>query len=115
MTTESEAARDARIDTAAIVAAVWSKTPRILLVLLVVLAGTFVVLSFLPKQYESSASILVEPRSNVYIRSTNESAPQLTGNEAGVVSSQIELLKSRDTLLSVVQSEKLADVPEFNG
>ncbi|MEO5808152.1 exopolysaccharide transport family protein [Devosia sp.] len=115
MTIESQAARDARIDTAAIAAAVWSRMPRILMVLLVILAATFVVLSFMPKLYESSASILVEPRSNVYIRSPNESAPQLTGGEAGVVSSQIELLKSRDTLLKVVNSEKLADIPEFNG
>ncbi len=115
MTFESQEARDARIDTSAVIAAVARRLPRIILVLLVVLAAVFVVLSFTTKQYESSASILVEPRSNVYIRAANESAPQGTGGEAGVVSSQIELIKARDTLLKVVESEKLAESAEFIG
>src|SRR5690606_34958717 len=37
------------------------------------------------------------------------------GNMPGVVSSQIELLKSRDTLLNVIDQLDLRSVPEFNG
>lgn len=114
MTHESQIARDARIDTNAIIAAVVSKLPRMILVSLIVLAVTFVVVSFMPKLYESSAGILVEARSNIYSRASNESASQSGGAETGAVSSQIELLKSRDTLLNVVRSENLRDVPEFN-
>ncbi|WDR03028.1 GumC family protein [Devosia algicola] len=115
MTLDSQAARDARIDTTAIIAAVWSRLPRIILVSLVVLAVTYVALSFMPKIYDSSAGILIEPRSNIYTRATNDPAPSTNANDAGVVSSQMELLKSRDTLLKVVRSENLGDIPEFNG
>lgn len=114
MTLESEA-RDARIDVGAVLGAVVQRLPRIVLVTLLLLAATFALLMFMPRLYESSASILVEPRANVYSRATNEQAPSLSGGEAGVVSSQIELLKSRDTLLPVIDKLDLRSVPEFNG
>lgn len=114
MTFESQMAHDARIDVGALFGAVLKRLPRIVIVTLALLAAAFVVVMFMPRLYESSASILVEPRSNVYFRSTNEQAP-VSSNDAGVVSSQIELLKSRDTLLTVVDKLDLRSVPEFNG
>lgn len=114
MSYESPAMLDARIDVAAMLGAVVQRLPRIILLTLLLLAATFVILMFMPRMYESSASILVEPRSNVYIRAANEQAPAASG-EAGVVSSQIELLKSRDTLLKVIDQLDLRSVPEFNG
>ncbi|WP_224702123.1 GumC family protein [Devosia aquimaris] len=115
MTYESSAARDARIDVSAVLGAVIARLPRIIIVTLVLLALAFVAMMFMPRLYESSASILVEPRSNVYTRSANEQAPTTNGNETGVVSSQIELIKSRDTLLKVIDQLDLRSVPEFNG
>ncbi|MCW5569414.1 MAG: GumC family protein, partial [Dokdonella sp.] len=107
--------RDARIDIAAVLGALGRRLPRIILVTLGLLALTYVVLMFMPKLYESSASILVEPRSNVYVRAANEQAPSSGGSDAGVVSSQIELLKSRDTLLRVIDELDLRSNAEFNG
>lgn len=116
MSYESPASEDVRIDVAALLAAITRRLPRILLVTLALLAATFVVLMFQPRLYESSASILVEPRANPYIRASNEQAPSIgQGNAAGVVSSQIELLKSRDTLLKVIDQLDLRSVAEFNG
>lgn len=115
MTYESAAVRDARIDVSAVLGAVIARLPRIIIVTLVLLALAFVAMMFMPRLYESSASILVEPRSNVYTRSANEQAPTSNGNETGVVSSQIELIKSRDTLLKVIDQLDLRSVPEFNG
>lgn len=115
MAFESQAVRDARIDVGAVLGAVVKRLPRIILVTALLLGATFAILMFMPRLYESSASILVEPRSNVYIRAANEQAPSLTGGEAGVVSSQIELIKSRDTLLKVIDQLDLRSVPEFNG
>lgn len=114
MSYESPAMLDARIDVAAMLGAIVQRLPRIILLTLLLLAAAFVMLMFMPRMYESSASILVEPRSNVYIRADNEQAPAATG-EAGVVSSQIELIKSRDTLLKVIDQLDLRSVPEFNG
>ncbi|HWV20145.1 MAG TPA: Wzz/FepE/Etk N-terminal domain-containing protein [Devosia sp.] len=107
--------RDARIDVTAVLAAVGRRLPRIIIVTLLVLAAAFLVLTMLPRLYESSASILVEPRSNVYTRSANEQAPSSASGDASVVSSQIELIKSRDTLLGVIDKLDLRSKPEFNG
>lgn len=115
MTYESTAPDDTRIDVGALLATVIRRLPRILLVTLALLVATFVVLMFQPRMYESSASILVEARSNPYVRASNEQAPSSSGNEVGVVSSQIELLKSRDTLLGVIDELDLRSVAEFNG
>lgn len=114
MAFESQMARDARIDVGAVLGAVVKRLPRIVLVTAVLLVGAFVLVMFMPRLYESAASILVEPRSNVYFRSAGEQAPAATG-DAGVVSSQIELIKSRDTLLTVIDKLDLRSVPEFNG
>ncbi|KFL31664.1 hypothetical protein JP75_09095 [Devosia riboflavina] len=107
--------RDARIDVTAVLAAVGRRLPRIIIVTLLVLAAAFLILTMLPRLYESSASILVEPRSNVYVRAANEQAPASTSGDASVVSSQIELIKSRDTLLGVIDKLDLRSKPEFNG
>jgi len=115
MTDESAALRDARIDVSAVFGAVLKRLPRIVLVSLALLAITFVVLMLQPRLYESSASILVEPRANVYMRPAGEPAPATPSADAGVVSSQIELLKSRDTLLKVIDQLDLRSEPEFNG
>ncbi len=115
MAHESAGFQDARIDIGAVLSAVIRRLPRIIAVTLALLALTFVWLIFQPRLYESSASILVEPRSNPYVRASNEQAPSLTGGEAGVVSSQIELLKSRDTLVRVIDELDLRSNPEFNG
>ncbi|UJW85895.1 GumC family protein [Devosia sp. SL43] len=115
MAYESQAVRDARIDVGAVLGAVVKRLPRVILLTVLLLAATFAILMFMPRLYESSASILVEPRSNIYTRAANEQAPSLTGGEAGVVSSQIELIKSRDTLMKVIDQLDLRSVPEFNG
>jgi len=115
MSNVDQAAREARINMGAIMAAVVARLPRIVLLTLLALAAAYVVLLFTPRLYESTASILVEPRANIYTRATNEPASTLTGSEAGVVSSQIELIKSRDTLLGVVEETDLRSVPEFAG
>ena len=115
MAYESPAVRDAKIDVGAVLGAVVRRLPRIILVTLLLLAATFVYFMFQPRLYESSASILVEPRSNIYTRSPNEPAPSFSARDAGVVSSQIELLKSRDTLIKVIDLLDLRSVAEFNG
>jgi len=106
---------DARIDIAALLGAIVRRLPRILLVTLGLLVVGFVILMFQPRLYESAAAILVEPRANVYLRASNEQVQSAQGNAAGVVSSQIELLKSRDTLLTVIDKLDLRSVAEFNG
>jgi uncharacterized protein involved in exopolysaccharide biosynthesis len=109
---------DMRMDAAGLMQAVWVRLPRILLVTALLLAATFAILMFVPKTYESSASLLVEPRDSSYMRSATEPASSSSGsavNTEALISSQIELIKSRDLLLEVVDSQNLRSVPEFSG
>jgi len=105
---------DIKMDMGAMVAAVASRWLRILIVAAALLAVTFAVLMTIPKVYESSASILVEERQNAFTRATNETAQSSIPDDTAI-SSQIELVKSRETLLELIESVGLRDVEEFSG
>jgi uncharacterized protein involved in exopolysaccharide biosynthesis len=118
MTLDAAPAEDLRMDIGALLGAVWRRGLRILIVaaILAGLAYAFLVL-FVPKLYESSASLLVEDRANTY---TQAAGAQLATAASAItidamMSSQIELAKSRDTLLAVIDQLKLGSVPEFGG
>jgi len=118
MSVESAPAEDLRMDVGALMGALWARLLRILIVTAVLLAATFVILMFVPKMYESSASLLVEDRSSTFTQAaTAASGATAAGGITidALMSSQIELVKSRDTLLAVIDTEKLRSVPEFNG
>jgi uncharacterized protein involved in exopolysaccharide biosynthesis len=70
---------------------------------------------FVPKLYESSASLLVEQRANAFTRAANEQPSSSSITMDSLMSSQIELIKSRDNLLNVIDELKLRDVREFSG
>jgi len=115
VSSDFERADDVRMDVGALIAAVLSRGLRIVLVTVLLLVASAAVLLFIPKSYESSASLLVEPRSNIYTRAAMDvtSGGNAVNTEA-LMSSQIELIKSRDLLLEVVDSENLRSVPEFS-
>jgi succinoglycan biosynthesis transport protein ExoP len=118
MSVESAPAEDLRMDVGALMGALWARLLRILIVTAVLLAAAFVILMFVPKMYESSASLLVEDRSSTFTQAaTAGSGATAAGGITidALMSSQIELVKSRDTLLAVIDTEKLRSVPEFNG
>ena len=114
MAFESHDERDLSMDIRAMLAAIWARKVRIVLVTVLFLAATYAILLFVPKMYESEAGILVAPRDNVYTRATGDTGPSATESTAdSAISSQIELIKSRDTLQSVIESEGLRDIKEF--
>lgn len=116
MTTESMADDDLRMDMGMLAGAIVSRWLRILVVTLLLLALTYAILLFVPKMYESQAGILVETRENAFTQPTSGTTSTVSSVTAeAAVSSQIELIKSRDTLLRVIDQLKLRDVPEFNG
>lgn len=115
MTVESADDGDLRMDMGAVLGAIGRRLPRIILVSVLALVATYAVVSFMPRMYQSSASILVENRDNTYTRAVNDTTVGPSPSSAGTISSQIQLIESRDTLLPVIEQEKLASVPEFNG
>lgn len=116
MSADSARAEDLRMDIGALVGALWARALRILIVTLAVLAIAYVVLMFTPKLYESTASLLVEDRANSYTQATGTLPSSASGITIdAMMSSQIELVKSRDTLLAVIDQLELRNVPEFSG
>ncbi len=104
------------IDLRAIGARIWQKRFRIVIVTALLCGLTFLFVSTIPKTYESSASILVESRDNTFTRATNDSGGGNSGLSGEVImSSQIELIQSSETLLRVVRTLNLTEVAEFNG
>ena len=101
---------DQRLDMGVLFGAVLSRWLRLLLVTAVVLAATFGVLLLMPRQYESTAAILVESRSGETGQGGEAGVP-----DAAAMSRQIELLRSRDTLLAVIDRQNLRSEPEFTG
>ncbi|MEP7241060.1 MAG: GumC family protein [Devosia sp.] len=117
MTLDTIPADDLRMDARALFAALWARALRIVIVTVLLLAATFAVLLFVPKQYESSSSLLVEDRSNAITQGV-VAPPTSTGGGVSIdalLSSQIELIKSRDTLLAVAEALDLKSIAEFNG
>jgi polysaccharide biosynthesis transport protein len=108
---------DQRIELGALFGALLSRWLRILIVTLVALGLTYAILLFLPKMYESTAGLLVEQRTNAATTAVGQqSASQVPSIPVeAMMSSQIELIKSRDLLLQVIDSENLRSEPEFTG
>lgn len=117
MTFESAPAEDLRMDAAALLGALWARALRIVIVTVLLVVAAFVILMFVPKQYESSAGLLVEDRSSSFTQAATAATTSTGGGITidALMSSQIELIKSRDTLLAVVDQLNLRSVPEFNG
>lgn len=104
-----------RIDIGTLFSAVWRRMGRIVWVTTGLLVVTFIVLMFVPKMYESTASILVEPRDSSFLRASNDtSSGGGSVSDDMAIASQVELIQSRDTLLSVIESENLLSEAELN-
>ena len=117
MTVESASAEDLRMDVVALVGALWARALRIIVVTALLLVATFLILMFVPKQYESVAGLLVEDRSNTYTQAATQTSSSSNSGISidALLSSQIELIKSRDTLQAVADQLNLRSLPEFNG
>ncbi len=107
---------DLRMDMGALSLAVIKRLPRIIIVTTILLLATFFILQTVPKKYESSASILVETRESIFTRASNDNSGLSAAlTDPTIVKSHEALIKSRDTIARVVESENLIDVAELNG
>jgi tyrosine-protein kinase Etk/Wzc len=65
-------------------------------------------------RYKSEARILVDGRENVFLRPNGERNEERTALDAEAVTSQVQLVLSRDLAQEVVKKNKLAERPEFD-
>ncbi len=65
-------------------------------------------------RYKSEARILVDGRENVFLRPSGERNEERTALDAEAVTSQVQLLLSRDLAREIVRKNNLAERPEFD-
>lgn len=65
-------------------------------------------------RYKSEARILVDGRDNVFLRPNGERDPERSALDAEAVTSQVQLLLSRDLAREIIKKNKLAELPEFD-
>ena len=106
---------DGELGFAAIAQALWRSKRRIVAPTLLMTAAAFIAVNLLTPRYKSEARVLVEARENIFLRPEAEK----TLSDRGVidqegVTSQVQLVLSRDLAREVIAKLDLAQVPEFN-
>jgi uncharacterized protein involved in exopolysaccharide biosynthesis/Mrp family chromosome partitioning ATPase len=87
----------------------WIIVPTVLAAVLSIAAVNLVT-----PRYKSEARILVDGRENVFLRPNGERNEDRTALDAEAVTSQVQLLLSRDLAREIIRKNKLAERPEFD-
>jgi polysaccharide biosynthesis transport protein len=88
----------------------WIIVPTVLAAILSITA-----VNMITPRYKSEARILVDGRENVFLRPNGErNDEQRSGLDAEAVTSQVQLLQSRDLAREIIRKNKLAERPEFD-
>ena len=87
----------------------WIIVPTVLALLLSVAAVNLVT-----PRYKSEARILIDGRENVFLRPSGERNEERNALDPEAVTSQVQLLLSRDLARDIIKKNKLAERPEFD-
>jgi uncharacterized protein involved in exopolysaccharide biosynthesis len=102
------------IDLRAIWQALVRKRMWVIVPTVLALALSLVAVNLITPRYKSEARILIEGRDNVFLRPTGERAEERGSLDAEAVTSQVQLLLSRDLARRVINENRLAELPEFD-
>src|ERR1019366_1114006 len=93
----------------------WAKKTKILGITLLAAAIAFAVVNAMTPHYRSESRLLLETRENVFLRAeADKNSGDPTAIDTEAVTSQVQLVLSRDLAREVIKKEKLADNPEFD-
>src|SRR5664279_5660896 len=87
----------------------WIIVPTVLAAVLSIAAVNLVT-----PRYNSEARILIDGRENVFLRPNGERNEERNAFDAEAVTSQVQLLLSRDLAREIIRKNKLAERPEFD-
>lgn len=102
------------IDLRTIGAALSRQRRWIILPTLAALALSLISVNLITSRYKSEARILVDGRENVFLRPNGERNEERTALDAEAVTSQVQLVLSRDLAREIIKKNKLAEKPEFD-
>jgi len=81
---------------------------------LLALALSITGVNFITPRYKSEARILIDGRENVFLRPNSERNEERTALDPEAVTSQVQLVLSRDLAREIIKKNKLAELPEFD-
>lgn len=87
----------------------WIIVPTMLAAVLSIAA-----VNMITPRYKSEVRILIDGRENVFLRPNGERNDERNALDAEAVTSQVQLLLSRDLARDVIKKNRLAELPEFD-
>jgi polysaccharide biosynthesis transport protein len=87
----------------------WIIVPTLLAAVLSIAA-----VNLITPRYKSEARILIDGRENIFLRPNGERIEERTALDPEAVTSQVQLLLSRDLAREIIKKNKLAERPEFD-
>ena len=103
------------LDLRALSGALWRKKRLIIGLTLAAAAVAFIAVNMVTSRYRSEARVLIETRDNILVRpEADKTADRSTTVDQEAVTSQVQLILSRDLAREVVKKLKLGERPEFD-
>jgi uncharacterized protein involved in exopolysaccharide biosynthesis/Mrp family chromosome partitioning ATPase len=87
----------------------WVIVPTVL-----ALVASLTAVNMITPRYKSEARILIDGRENVFLRPNGERSEERSALDAEAVTSQVQLVQSRDLAREIIKKNKLAELPEFD-
>ncbi len=105
---------DSDLDLPALGAALWRKQRFIIIPTLLAALAAYVAVQVITPKYSSEARVFIEGRGNVYLRPDADKTINDPTVDAEAVSSQAQIILSRDLALEVIKKLNLGSLPEFD-
>ncbi|TCU76912.1 uncharacterized protein involved in exopolysaccharide biosynthesis [Bradyrhizobium sp. R2.2-H] len=102
------------IDLRALGAALARKRSWIIVPTVLALVASLAVVNLVTPRYKSEARILIDGRENVFLRPNSDRTEERQALDAEAVTSQVQLVLSRDLAREIIKKNKLAERPEFD-
>ncbi|OPY97158.1 lipopolysaccharide biosynthesis protein [Bradyrhizobium sacchari] len=102
------------IDLHALGGALARKRSWIIVPTVLALVASIAVVNLVTPRYKSESRILIDGRENVFLRPNSDRAEERQALDAEAVTSQVQLVLSRDLAREIIRKNKLAERPEFD-
>lgn len=102
------------IDLHALGAALARKRGWIVVPTVLALVASVAVVNLVTPRYKSESRILIDGRENVFLRPSSDRTEERQALDAEAVTSQVQLVLSRDLAREIIKKNKLAERPEFD-
>jgi uncharacterized protein involved in exopolysaccharide biosynthesis/Mrp family chromosome partitioning ATPase len=111
---DTAGAAGGEVDMARLRHALWRRKWGILIPTLLVAIAAGVIVNLLTPKYKSEARVLIENRENIFLRPEAEKSPERVVIDPDAVTSQVQLVLSRELARDVIRELKLGERPEFD-